>query len=87
MRLTIDFDIGPIKNRHSVKGQYIFIVPDNDKDLDKHINNALAQSIKKLKCDKEKIIVGVLDVFVNEQKYLKMSFFKIGSLFKNYIKK
>lgn len=86
-RLTIDYNIGPVKNR-SMEGQYIFIVPDMKKeDTEKHIQNALKKSIQKLDCDKEKLLIGMFNVFIDEQPYLKMSFLKIGSLFKSYTKK
>jgi len=86
-RLTIDYNIGPVKDR-SMEGQYIFIVPEMDKEkTETHIKNALKKSIKKLDCDKEKVLIGVLKVFIDEQPYLKVSFLKIGSLFKSYSKK
>lgn len=89
MILTLDYDIGPVSNRESIKGQLLFAIPDSEKTNSKKHNvnfmKILHNSLKKMNIEKEKVVVGIIDIFVDQEHILEVSFFKVGSFAKSYI--
>ena len=82
-KIRIDVNIGPLENDSEVSASYYFNTESDDPRL---IINALKKSLTRLKVDKEKVIVGLADVFVNNIKKYEIGFFKAWSLTKTDIK-
>jgi hypothetical protein len=82
-QIKINYNIGPLENDAEISGSYYFT---SDSDDPRFIINALKKSLNRLKVDKEKIVVGLMDVFVNNVKKYEVGFFKTFTLTKTDIK-
>lgn len=82
--ILIHFNIGPSEESKEISGNYIFQTNNPDESF---IVNALKKSIAKLKIDKEKFIVGIFDVFVNNKQTYEIGIFGIKSIIKTDIRR
>jgi len=82
-QIRINLNIGPIENDQSITINYHF---NNVEDDPRIIINALKKSLNRLKLDKEKIIIGLADVFINNKKKYEIGFFKAFTLTQTDIK-
>ena len=78
--IRVDFNVGPRDQELEIIGSCYYYSKSDDASF---IKNALHKSIKKLRVNNEKFIVGLLDVFVNNVKKYEVGI--IGSP-KNKIK-
>lgn len=82
--VRISFNIGPSEDNSEISGNYIFMANNPDESF---IVNALKKSIARLKIDKEKFIVGLFDVFIDNKQTYEIGVFGIRSIIKTDIKK
>jgi len=82
-QIRVDVNVGPIENDESIAASYYFNNVDDDPRI---IINALKKSLRRLKIDKEKVIIGLADVFVNNTKKYEIGFFKAFTLTQTDIK-
>lgn len=82
-QIRVELNVGPIENDNSIAVSYHFNNVDDDPRI---IINALKKSLNRLKLDKEKILVGLADVFVNNIKKYEIGFFKAFTLTQTDIK-
>jgi len=83
--IIIRFDIAPTEREQELVGSFVFNT-DNDVN-ESFLQSALKKSINRLQLQKQKVIVVLLDVFVNEKKEYEASMFGVSSLVKIDIKK
>jgi hypothetical protein len=83
--IRINYDIAPTNKEQELVGSFIF---NTDNDINESfLQNALKKSINRLQLTKQKVIVVLLDVFINEIKQYEIGIFGTSSLIKTDIKK
>jgi len=83
--VKILFDIAPTNKEQELVGSFVFNT-DNDVN-ESFLQNALKKSINRLQLTKQKVIVVLLDVFINEKKKYEVSIFGASSLIKMDVRK
>ncbi len=83
--IRIDFDIAPTDKEQELVGSFIF---NTDNDINKSfLQNALKKSINRLQLTKQKVIVILFDVFINEKKEYESIIFGTSTLIRTEIRK
>lgn len=83
--IRITFDIAPTDKEQELVGSFIF---NTDNAINESfLQSSLKKSINRLQLSKQKVIVVLLDVFVNDKKEYECAVFGASSLIKIDIKK
>ncbi len=83
--VKILFDIAPTDKEQELVGSFIF---NTNNDINESfLQNALKKSINRLQLTKQKVIVVLLDVFINEKKEYESIIFGTSSLIRTEIRK
>jgi len=83
--IRINYDIAPTNKEQELVGSFIF---NTDNDINESfLQNALKKSINRLQLTKQKVIVVLLDVFINEKKEYESIIFGASSLIRTEIRK
>ena len=82
--IRIEYSLGPYEKDQEIVGSYYLNSTNND---EKFIISAIKKSIAKLQLEKEKFIVGVFDVFINDIKSYEIALMSISTIHKIDIKK
>lgn len=83
--IRISFDIAPTDKEQELVGSFVF---NTDNAINESfLQSALKKSINRLNLQKHKVIVVLLDVFVNEKKEYEAAIFGTSSLLKSEVRK
>lgn len=83
--IRINFDIAPTDKEQELVGSFVF---NTDNAINESfLQSALKKSINRLQLSKQKIIVVLLDVFINDKKEYEIGIFGISGLIHSNIKK
>lgn len=83
--IRVQFDIAPTTDEQEVVGSYVYHTPNDINESS--IHNVLKKSIARLQLSKQKVIVVLLDIFVNDQKQYEAGIWGVSSLININIKK
>ena len=82
--IRINFDIAPTDKEQEIVGSFVF---NTDNAINESfLQSALKKSINRLQLQKHKVIVVLLDIFVNDKKEYEMVVFGTSSLIKTDIR-
>jgi len=83
--IRIQFDVAPTDKEQELVGSFVF---NTDNDINESfLQSALKKSINRLQLQKQKVIVVLLDVFINEKKEYECAIFGASSLIKTDVRK
>jgi hypothetical protein len=82
--IRIEFNVGPLEGNEELIGSYHFKCENPNKSF---IINALKKSIARLKITNEIMIVGLFDVFIDNEHQYEVGILGIQSLLYTEIKK
>ena len=78
IEIRINYDIAPTNKEQELVGSFIF---NTDNDINESfLQNALKKSINRLQLSKQKVIVVLLDIFINEKKEYEIGIWGTSSL-------
>ena len=83
--LRIQFSIAPTDKEQELVGSFVF---NTNNDINESfLQSALKKSINRLQLSKQKVIVVLLDIFINEKKEYEVGIFGTSSLIKTDLRK
>jgi len=83
--IRITFDIAPTDKEQEIVGSFIF---NTDNAINESfLQSSLKKSINRLQLSKQKVIVVLLDIFVNDKKEYEASLFGCSSLVRTELRK